>query len=93
MKIVDLILRANEKNQGTVDEMMKNFDIQSNRARLKREQDLKIKDMKQLAFGKYSVEVPSYNLCKSYTSFSIIAYPHIPFSHWDYLYHFVFVYP
>ena len=64
MKLVDLVLRAKQKKDGTLNELMRNFDVQSNSARLKREQDLKVKDMKELAFGKYSVQVPSFNLCK-----------------------------
>lgn len=91
MKLVDLVLRSNQTNQGTVDELMKNFDIQSKSARLKREHDLKIKDMKQLAFGKYSVEVPSFNLCKSSTFSSNRTYPCITFTHWYFRYHFDFV--
>ena len=64
MKIVDLYLRANKKKNAALKEMMKNFDIQSNLARLRREEALKMKDIKQMAFGNYSVQVPSFNLCK-----------------------------
>lgn len=64
MKIVDLILRANEKKDGGVSDLMETFDIQSNRARLSREEALKVKDIKEIAFGKYSVQVPCFNLCK-----------------------------
>jgi hypothetical protein len=64
MKIVDLYLRANQEKNSALKEMMKNFDIQSNLARLRREEALKMKDMKKLAFGSYSVQVPSFNLCK-----------------------------
>ena len=64
MKIVDLFLRANETKDGSLNDLVKNFDIQSNRARLRREEALKVKDMKEVAFGKFSVQVPSFNLCK-----------------------------
>ena len=64
MKLVDLFLRANEKKDGGFNDLMKNFDIQSNSARLNREQALKVKDVKEVAFGKYSVQVPSFNVCK-----------------------------
>ena len=66
MKLVDLFLRANEKKDGTLKSLMRNFDIQSNHARLSREEGLKVKDIKQVAFGTYSVQVPSFNLCELY---------------------------
>jgi len=64
MKLVDLFLRANEKKDGTLKSLMRNFDIQSNHARLSREEGLKVKDIKQVAFGTYSVQVPSFNLSR-----------------------------
>ena len=64
MKLVDLFLRANEKKDGGLSDLMENFDLQSNGARVSREEALKVKDMKEIAFGKYSVQVPSFNLCK-----------------------------
>ena len=60
MKLVDLFLRANEEK----DDLIKNFNIQSIRARLSREEALKVKDIKEVAFGRYSVQVPSFNLCR-----------------------------
>ena len=64
MKLFDLFLRANEKKDGSLNDLMRNFDMQSNSARIRREEALKVKDMKEVAFGKYSVQVPSFNLCK-----------------------------
>mmetsp|Transcript_25709 Transcript_25709/g.28797 ORF Transcript_25709/g.28797 Transcript_25709/m.28797 type:complete len:1027 (-) Transcript_25709:81-3161(-) len=66
MKIVDLILRANERKDGGVSDLIETFDIQSNRARLNREEALKVKDIKEIAFGKYSVQVPCFNLSRHY---------------------------
>jgi len=66
MKLVDLFLRANEKKDGRINDLVKNFDIQSNRARLRREKALKVKDMKEVAFGTFSVHVPSFNLSRHY---------------------------
>eukprot|EP00536_Pseudo-nitzschia_multiseries_P001620 jgi/Psemu1/294478/fgenesh1_pm.21_\ len=66
MKLVDIFLRANEKKDGKLNEMIKNFDIQSGHARLSREEALKIKDIKSVAFGTYSVQVPSFNLSRHY---------------------------
>ena len=64
MKLVDLFLRANEKKDGGLNDLISNFVIQSNRARLSREEALKVKDIKEVAFGTYSVQVPSFSLCK-----------------------------
>ena len=83
MILVDLILRAKEKKEGTLIELMRNFDIQSNGARLKREQDLKVKDMKELAYGKYSVQVPSFNLCKFVVHFSSEPANNFMFTHFS----------
>lgn len=66
MKLVDLFLRANEKKDGKLKNLIKNFDMQSNNARLSREEALKVKDMKEVAFGTYSVQVPSFNLSRHY---------------------------
>lgn len=64
MKLVDLFLRANERKDGGVSELMEAFNMESNRARLIREEALKVKDIKGIAFGTYSVQVPLFNLCK-----------------------------
>ena len=62
MKLVDLYVRSNKKNDTAVRELVKNFDIQSKMARLRREAAVKEKDIKTIAFGDYSVQVPSYNI-------------------------------
>jgi hypothetical protein len=62
MKVVDLILHANKKNDATLRELIEKFDVQSKIARIRREEALKLKDMKCLAFGEYSIQVPSFNL-------------------------------
>lgn len=64
MKLVDLYLRANKKSDSALRSLMENFDIESKIARLRREDALKVKDIKEMAFGEYSVQVPSFNLCK-----------------------------
>jgi hypothetical protein len=68
MKLVDLTLQANKKNDSKLHALMKNFDVQSNTARLRREEAMKVKDIKALAFGKLSIQVPSFNLGKSMES-------------------------
>jgi len=79
MKLVDLFLRAKEKKD--IDAVMKNFDIQSYNARLKREESLKVKDLKEVAFGKYSVQVPSFNLCKFVAHIFVQVVNRYAFSH------------
>jgi len=64
MKIVDLFFRATEKKDGKLNELIRDFDIQSTHARLRREEALKVKDIKEVAFGTYSVQVPSFNLSR-----------------------------
>jgi C2 domain len=66
MKLVDLYLRANQQENGALKELTSKFHIQSNIARRKREEALKIKDIKELAFGQYSVQVPSFNLSRHF---------------------------
>jgi hypothetical protein len=65
MKLVDLNLRANDKKDGALRQLMKNFDVQSNLARLRREEAMKVKDIKVIAFGRYSIQVPSFDLGKA----------------------------
>ena len=74
MKLVDLTLRAkssssnanHKKKDGgsnvTLHKVMENFQTQFQLARMRREEVVKIKDIKSLAFGKYSIQVPSFNL-------------------------------
>jgi hypothetical protein len=62
MKVVDMYLRSNKKNDEAVRQLVNNFNVQSKMARLRREEAVKQKDIKTIAFGKYSVQVPSYNI-------------------------------
>jgi len=64
MKLVDHYF--NSSKDGDKMQMMKNFRVQSDKARLRREEAIKIKDMKALAFGKFSTLIPSYNLACRY---------------------------
>ena len=66
MKLVDLALRANNKSDVTLRKLMEDFQAQSTAARIRREEALKLKDIKSLAFGRYSILVPSYNLGESH---------------------------
>jgi C2 domain len=57
MKIVDLYQKG-RKNDGALDAFVQQFDV----ARLRREEALKKQDIKSIAFGKYSTQVPSFNI-------------------------------
>ena len=74
MKIVDFTLRAqqaqSDSNAGASDDnedkplksLVEKFQEQFKLARMRREEAVKLKDIKSLAFGKYSIQVPSFNL-------------------------------
>ena len=64
MKFVDLYFRANSKADENVKRLVQNFDVQSNMARLRREEAVKAKEIKAIAFGDYSIQVPSFNVGK-----------------------------
>ena len=66
MKLVDLSLRAKSNSGDSLETIMKGFDVQKVLARERRERALKIKDIKEAAFGKYSVQVPSFNLTRHF---------------------------
>ncbi|KAG7365165.1 C2 domain containing protein [Nitzschia inconspicua] len=66
MKLIDLYFRANEKENSALKELSSKFHIERNIARRRREEALKIKDMKEAAFGQYSVQVPSFNLSRHF---------------------------
>eukprot|EP00934_Nitzschia_sp_Nitz4_P008726 Nitzschia sp. Nitz4//scaffold61_size107673//28299//31553//NITZ4_004228-RA/size107673-snap-gene-0.43-mRNA-1//1//CDS//3329555689//8716//frame0 len=66
MKLVDLCIRASSKQDRKLEELVQNFNIQSKLARLRREEALKAKDLKTITFGKYSVQVPSFNLARHF---------------------------
>jgi hypothetical protein len=64
MKLVDLTLRQNEKKEEALENLVKTFDVKRKAARLRQEEAAKLKDLKAMAFGKYSIQVPSFNLGK-----------------------------
>lgn len=64
MKLIDLYFRANRKEDGKLRDLVKQFKVQSNILRLRREEALKAKDIKSLVFGEFSTQVPSFNIGK-----------------------------
>lgn len=67
MKFIDLIMRAN--GDGTTDMLakaMEKFQKESVGARIRRQEAVKLRDMKCLAFGKYITLVPSHNLSRHF---------------------------
>jgi hypothetical protein len=67
MKLVDLCFGQEKYSEKG---LVKNSDILFRKARLRREEARKIQDIKVLAFGKYSIQVPSYNLVSCIISYS-----------------------
>mmetsp|Transcript_27095 Transcript_27095/g.30920 ORF Transcript_27095/g.30920 Transcript_27095/m.30920 type:complete len:1030 (-) Transcript_27095:480-3569(-) len=66
MKLIDISLRYNNKRERAINKLMENFDVKSHLARLRREEAIKLKDIKAIAFGKFSTLVPSLNLARHY---------------------------
>jgi len=64
MKLVDIYFQANRNKERKLKQLMQNFNVQSNLLRLRREEALKTKDIKAVAFGQYSTQVPSFNIGK-----------------------------
>jgi hypothetical protein len=63
MKLVDMFLMPGEGREKV---LKKNSDRLFQQARLRREEAVKVQDIKVLAFGKYSVQVPSFNVARHF---------------------------
>jgi hypothetical protein len=66
MMIVDILLRDESKDEKSLAKAFEHFKIESQTARHRRQDALKLKDTKCLAFGKYVTLVPSFNLSRHY---------------------------
>jgi hypothetical protein len=66
MKFVDLFLQAQAEKHGDMDKALVKFKEQSFLARLRREEAVKLKAVKEIRFGQFSTEVPAFNLCRHY---------------------------
>jgi C2 domain len=66
MMILDWWLRAEGKDEAALKKAMENFKKDSWFARLRRQEALKLRDMKCLAFGKFITLIPSFNLSRHY---------------------------
>lgn len=65
MKFVDVYLEAQaKKNDTSVENELEKFREQSKQARLRREEAVKLKAVKEIRFGKYITEVPAFNLAR-----------------------------
>ena len=62
MKVIDLYFRANRKEESQLLALVEKFNVQSALLRMRREEALKMKDIKARLFGEYSTQVPSFNL-------------------------------
>eukprot|EP00980_Cylindrotheca_fusiformis_P026175 scaffold15497_cov117-Cylindrotheca_fusiformis.AAC.2 len=63
MKLVDFFMIPEEGKEKV---LIKNADRLFQEARLRREEAVKVQDIKALAFGKYSVQVPSFNVARHF---------------------------
>lgn len=66
MKLLDWHLQAEGKEDELVEKAVENFKQQSRSAIARRQEAVKLRDMKLLSFGEYSSLVPSYNLSRHY---------------------------
>jgi hypothetical protein len=65
MKFVDVYLEAQAKKHDTsLENELEKFQEQSKEARLRREEALKLKAVKEIRFGKYITNVPAFNLAR-----------------------------
>ncbi|CAJ1937033.1 unnamed protein product [Cylindrotheca closterium] len=63
MKVIDTFFQLEEESQKV---LIRNIDRLFQEARLRREEAVKVQAIKVLAFGKYSVLVPSYNVARHF---------------------------
>lgn len=66
MMLVDMYLQNDKRKQKVVDAMVNKFSVQRKQAQLRRQNALKLKDVKSMAFGSLSCVVPNYNLTRHY---------------------------
>ena len=65
MKFVDVFLEAQaKKNDTSVEKELEKFRQESKLARLRREEALKLKAVKEIRFGKFITQVPAFNLAR-----------------------------
>lgn len=65
MKFVDVYLEAQaKKNDTSVEKELEKFREQSKQARLRREEAVKLKAVKEIRFGKFITKVPAFNLVR-----------------------------
>jgi C2 domain len=66
MMLLDWWLRAEGKDEAILEKAMENFKKDSWFARIRRQDALKLRDMKCVAFGKYITLVPAHNLSRHF---------------------------
>lgn len=64
MMLVDVFLKDRHQDETTLAKALEKFQAQSLSARNRRQDALKLKDTKSLAFGKYLTMVPNFNLSR-----------------------------
>jgi hypothetical protein len=66
MMLLDLWLRSEGKDEAALQKAVENFKKDSWIARTRRQEALKLRDMKCIAFGKYITLIPSHNLSRHF---------------------------
>ena len=66
MMILDLWLRSEGKDEAALQKVVENFKKDSWIARTRRQEALKLRDMKCIAFGKFITLIPSHNLSRHF---------------------------
>ena len=66
MKLLDLHLQAQGKDDDAIEQAIENFKHRSHFAIARRQEAIKLRDLKLLAFGPYSSLVPTFNLSRHY---------------------------
>ena len=66
MMIVDALINDNSKEEKSLAEAIEKFKSESRSARIRRQEAVKLRDIKCLTFGKYVTLVPSFNLSSHY---------------------------
>ena len=66
MKLLDLHLQTQGQDDDVIEQAIENFKNQSHFAIARRQEAVKLRDVKLLAFGPYSCLVPSFNLSRHY---------------------------
>jgi hypothetical protein len=66
MKLLDWTMQSNAQDENILEDAVEKFQKRSLAANRRRQDAVKLKDMKTITFGQYSALVPSYNLSRHF---------------------------